>query len=67
MKAFETSVRLKPDFASAHYGLGLSYLEAGDKRSAEKEEQVLRKLNSRLADRLAGMLIVPAGQKNKVF
>jgi TonB family protein len=67
VKAFETAVRLKPDFAAAHYGLGLSYLEVGDKRSAEKEAQVLRKLNSRLADRLAGMLIVPAGQRNKVF
>jgi hypothetical protein len=40
-------------------GLGLSYLAIGDKRSAEKEEQVLRKLNSRMADRLAGMLLVP--------
>jgi hypothetical protein len=67
VKAFETAVRLKPDFASSHYGLGLSYLEVGDKRSAEKEEQVLRKLNSRLADRLVGMFIVPAGQRNKVF
>lgn len=67
VKAFETAVRLKPDFASSHYGLGLSYLEVGDKRSAQKEEQVLRKLNSRLADRLAGMFIVPAGQKNRVF
>jgi tetratricopeptide (TPR) repeat protein len=67
VKAFETAVRLKPDFASSHYGLGLSYLEVGDKRSAQKEEQILRKLNSRLADRLAGMFIVPAGQKNRVF
>jgi TonB family protein len=67
VKAFETAVRLKPDFASAHFGLGLSYMEVGDKRGAEKEERLLRKLNSRMADRLAGMLIVPAGQKNKVF
>jgi len=67
VKAFETAVRLKPDFASSHYGLGLASWEVGDKRSAEKEEQVLRKLNSRLADRLAGMFIVPAGRKNKVF
>lgn len=67
VKAFENAVRLKPNFASAHYGLGLSYLEVGDKRSAEKEEKALRKLNARLADRLAGMLIVPAGQRNKVF
>jgi Flp pilus assembly protein TadD len=51
VKAFENAVRLRPNFASAHFGLGLSYLEVGDKRSAEKEEQVLRKLNSRLADR----------------
>ena len=65
--AFETAVRLKPNFASAHYGLGLSYLEVGDKRAAEKQEKLLRKLNARLADRLAGMLIVPAVQKNRVF
>jgi tetratricopeptide (TPR) repeat protein len=67
VKAFENAVRLRPNFASAHFGLGLSYLEVGDRRSAEKEEQVLRKLNSRLADRLAGSLIVPAGQRNKIF
>lgn len=67
VKAFETAVRLKPNFASARYGLGLSYLAIGDKRSAEKEEQVLRKLNSRLADRLAGMLLVPTLHRNKVF
>jgi tetratricopeptide (TPR) repeat protein len=67
VKAFETAVRLKPNLASSYFGLGLSYLEVGDKRSAEKAERALRKLNSRLADRLAGMLIVPAGQKNKVF
>ncbi len=66
-KAFETAVRLNPDFASAHYGLGLSYLEIGDKRSAEKEEQILRKLKSRLADRLGAMLLAPAVQRNKVF
>jgi Flp pilus assembly protein TadD len=67
VKSFETAVRLKPNSASAHYGLGLSYFEVGDRRAAEKEEQVLRTLKSRLADRLAGMLIRSAGQKNKVF
>jgi tetratricopeptide (TPR) repeat protein len=67
VKAFETAVRLKPNLASSQFGLGLSYMEVGDKRAAEKAEQALRKLNSRLADRLAGMLIVPAGQRNKVF
>ena len=67
VKAFETAVRLQPNLASSQFGLGLSYMEVGDKHSAEKAEHALRKLNSRLADRLAGMLIVPAGQRNKVF
>jgi len=67
VKAFENAVRIQPNLASSQFGLGLSYLEVGDKRSAEKAEQALRKLNSRMADRLAGMLIVPAGQRNKVF
>jgi tetratricopeptide (TPR) repeat protein len=66
-RAFETAIRLKPDYASAHYGLGLSYLEIGDKLSAQKEERILRMLNSPLADRLTGMLIQPAGQRNRVF
>ena len=66
-KAFEAAIALKPDFASAHYGLALSYLELGDKRSAEKEEKILRKLNSHLADRLAGLFLIPAGQRNKIF
>ncbi|HZI47414.1 MAG TPA: tetratricopeptide repeat protein, partial [Pyrinomonadaceae bacterium] len=67
VKAFENAVRLKPDLASSYFGLGLSYMEIGDKRAVERAEQSLRKLNPRLADRLAGMLIVPAGQRNKVF
>ena len=67
VKAFETAVRLEPNFVSAHYGLGLSYLEIGDKHSVEREEQLLRNLNSPLANRLSGMLVVPAGQRNKVF
>jgi tetratricopeptide (TPR) repeat protein len=66
-KTFEAAITLKPDFAPAHYGLALSSLEIGDKRSAEKEEQILRKLKSPLADRLAGRLLIPAGQRNKIF
>ncbi len=67
VNAFESAVKLKPNFASAHYGLGLSYLEVGDKRSAEKQEQILRKMKSQLADKLTALLLVAAGQRNKVF
>jgi TonB family protein len=66
-KEFEEVVRLKPDFASAHYGLGLSYYELGDTRSAKKEENILLKMKSPLANKLTGLLLVPAARKNRVF
>jgi TonB family protein len=66
-KEFEIAVRLKPDFASAHYGLGLSYYEIGDTRAAHKEETILLKLKSPLANKLTGLLLVPAARKNRVF
>jgi TonB family protein len=64
---FQEAVRLKPGFQSAHYGLGLSLLATGDKRAAEREEAALRKLGSPLANKLAGALITPAVQRNRVF
>jgi len=67
-KEFKEAVRLKQDFASAHYGLGLSYLSFGDKAGAEKEERVLRALKSPLADKLTNMLLIPGFLgRNKVF
>jgi TonB family protein len=64
---FQNALRLKPDFAPAYYGLGLSLLATGDKRAAEKQEAALRKMKSPLADKLAGALLTPAVQKNRVF
>jgi len=64
---FENAIRLKQDFASAHFGLGLSHLSYGDRRSAEKEEQILRKMKSPLADKLADQIVMPGVRKNRVF
>jgi tetratricopeptide (TPR) repeat protein len=64
---FENAVRLKQDFASAHFGLGLSHLAYGDKGSADKEERILRKLKSPLADKLADQIVTPGVRKNRVF
>ena len=64
---FEEAVHIDQDSAQAHYGLGLSYFGIGDKGSAAKEEQILRKLKSPLADKLMSLLLVPASQRNKIF
>jgi len=64
---FEEAVHIDQDSAQAHYGLGLSYFGFGDKGSAAKEEQILRKLKSPLADKLMSLLLVPASQRNKIF
>src|SRR6266404_244783 len=64
---FEEAVHVDQDSAQAHYGLGLSYFGIGDKGSAAKEEQILRKIKSPLADKLMSLLLVPASQRNKIF
>src|SRR6266404_5948068 len=64
---FEEAVHIDQDSAQAHYGLGLSYFGIGDKGSAAKEEQILRKIKSPLADKLMSLLLVPASQRNKIF
>lgn len=64
---FENAIRLKQDFASAYLGLGLSQLNYGDRRSAEKQEQILRKMKSPLADKLADQIVMPGPRRNRVF
>jgi TonB family protein len=67
VKEFKDAVKLSPNFASAHYGLGLAYLAYGDKGGAKKAEEALKKLKSPLANKLTDALLAPAGQKNRVF
>ncbi len=64
---FEDAIQIDPNSAQAHYGLGLSYFGIGDRGSASKEEQILRKLKSPLANKLTSLLLVPASQRNKIF
>ena len=45
-------MRLRPDYAEAHYNLGVAYLQLGRKREAEEQQQILLKLNSELAAKL---------------
>ncbi|MCX5632879.1 MAG: tetratricopeptide repeat protein [Phycisphaerae bacterium] len=50
--AFKQAVRIKPDDADAHCNLGYAYLAIGDKNSALAEYNILKSLNSELANNL---------------
>jgi len=65
-KEFEEAIHLDEDSEQAHLGLGLAYWEIGDKGAAAKEERILRKLKSPLANKLTNLLLVPVS-RNKIF
>jgi tetratricopeptide (TPR) repeat protein len=60
---FEEAIRINKDSALAHYGLGLAYLEVGDRVAAIKQQKILEKLKSPLADTLRTTLLTPVTQK----
>jgi len=60
---FEEAIRINKDSALAHYGLGLAYLEVGDRVAAIKQQKILEKLKSPLADTLRSTLLTPVTQK----
>jgi tetratricopeptide (TPR) repeat protein len=52
IEAYKQAIRIKPDYAEAHKNLGLAYLAVGDKNSAQAEFNILKSLNSELANNL---------------
>jgi Flp pilus assembly protein TadD len=50
--AFKQAIKIKPDYAEAHKNLGYAYLTIGDKNSALAEYNILKSLNSELANNL---------------
>jgi Flp pilus assembly protein TadD len=50
--AFSLAIRVKPDYAEAHNNLGNAYLATGDKNSAMAEYNILKYLNSEMANKL---------------
>ncbi|HJR09315.1 MAG TPA: tetratricopeptide repeat protein [Pyrinomonadaceae bacterium] len=53
--AFEKAVALKPDFAEAHFNLGLTLWQLGKADEARATETKLRILNAELADKLSAL------------
>ena len=56
IKELKEATTLKPDFVEAYYGLALAYIALGDRKSAAKQEQIVRPLNKALADKVAEAL-----------
>jgi hypothetical protein len=54
--AFDRAVQLQPDFASAHYDLGMVYADEGRRDLASRECGVLKNLSPPLARKLEGYL-----------
>jgi hypothetical protein len=52
IEAFKHAIKISPDFAEAHLNLGFAYLGIGDNASAEKQYEILKRLNLGFADRL---------------
>jgi tetratricopeptide (TPR) repeat protein len=54
--AFKQAIRLKPDDAKAHYGLGLAYFLLGDRGAALEEYRILKDMDADLAGELFKLL-----------
>jgi tetratricopeptide (TPR) repeat protein len=50
--AYKKAIRIDPDFASAHYNLGMALLKTGDKAAALDEYKILKDIDKQSADQL---------------
>jgi tetratricopeptide (TPR) repeat protein len=56
INAYKQAVKIKPDLAEAHANLGYAYLTIGDKNSAMAEYNILKSLNSEMANNLLNQI-----------
>jgi len=56
VRCYKNAIKLKPDLAEAHEYLGETYAEMGEFDLAEKELEILRKLGSDQAQKLADFI-----------
>jgi len=52
---FNKAVQLLPEYAEAHYNLGVAYLQLDKKGKARKQQQILENLNPELAAKLEAL------------
>ncbi len=56
IKEMKEAVKLNPQIAESYYAMAMAYMSLGDRRSAEKQESILRTLNPALATKVAAEL-----------
>jgi len=56
IEAYKQAIRIKPDDAKAHAGLGVIYLILNDRGSALEEYRILKDLNPELANKLFNLI-----------
>ncbi len=52
IESCKQTIRINPDFAEAHYYLGVAYLGLNDKDSALEQYKILKNLGSEWANKL---------------
>ena len=56
IKVYKEVIRIKPDFIEAHYNLGEAYLKAKKKKKAIEQYEILKNLDSELANKLSNLI-----------
>jgi len=56
MEAFNQAIRIKPDYAKAHYNLGIIYLVLNDRGSALEQYKILKTLDPEMANQLFNLI-----------
>jgi tetratricopeptide (TPR) repeat protein len=62
--AHQEAIRLKPDYAGAHFNLGFAYVSTGKKKEAEAELKILQPLNASEWNQLYVMIYKKAPPKS---
>ena len=56
IESYKQALRINPDYGDVHYNLGVCYIDNRDKSSALKQYKILKKLDTKRAKKLLGMI-----------
>lgn len=63
VKAFQQAIKVRPDFPQARYNLGVAYFTVGNRKGAQDEYNVLRRLDPARAAKLQAIIAGKPGKK----
>ncbi len=58
------AIRIRPDFAEAHYNLGYTYILLNDRDFALEQYKILKSLDSERANKLFNLIYEYSGEKH---